>query len=302
MPETKVRRVTIVYNPKSGRIRGRARKIEKMARLLQARGIAAEVASTQGPNDGAALARDAIAAGAEIIIPFGGDGTLNEVIQGMIGSSASLAIWAGGTENVAARDLGMPFSTERLADVIAAAKTRRISLGLVRTGDASSEGRYFFMFAGIGIDASICRDVSPSLKEKTGKFAFLVSGITHLINWHEEPFSIHVEGQVYQSAFSLVGNGKGYGAGIMMVPSAKLEDPWFEVFVLPANKGRVGMLLAMAKCMMGKPLATGAKIIKAKEITANSNRRPWVEVDGEPIGPLPATFQIVPDALSVVVP
>jgi diacylglycerol kinase (ATP) len=274
--------------------------------LLQARGVVAEVSSTQGPNDGGALARDAIVAGSQAIISFGGDGTLNEVVQGMIGGPASLAIWAGGTENVAARDLGIPFSPELLADVIAAGKTRRISLGLVRTGDASDNsstgGRYFFMFAGIGVDASICRDVNPSLKEKTGQFAFWVSGIKHLINWQEEPFSIHVEGQVYQSAFSLIGNGKGYGGGIMMVPSAKLEDPWFEVFVLPANKGRLGMLLAMAKCKMGKPWATGATIIKAKEITANSNRRPWVEVDGEPVGPLPATFQIVPDALSVIVP
>jgi diacylglycerol kinase (ATP) len=296
------KRATIIYNPASGRVRGRVRLIEKMTRLLDERGIVADTRTTHRPNDGAVLSREAIAGGAEVIISFGGDGTLNEVLQGVAGTDASLAVWAGGTENVAARDLGMPFSLDQLADVISAGKTQRISLGLAKTAGAASPGRYFFMFAGIGLDASICRGVNPNLKERTGQFAFIVSGIKHLISWHPEPFTIKVEGKTYESAFSLIGNGKGYGGGILMAPSARLVDPWFEVFILPANKSRFGVLLAMVSCLMGRPGSTDACIIKTDEIAANSNPESWVEVDGEVLGPLPATFRIVPDALSVIVP
>jgi len=296
------KRATIIYNPASGRLRHRTALIEKMTRLLGERGIDADVRTTQMPDDGAAIAREAIAAGSKIIISFGGDGTLNTVLQGMVGTDASLVVWAGGTENVAARDLGMPFSPEELADVIAAGKTMRIALGLAKTGEESSPGRYFFMFAGIGLDASICRDVNPNLKERTGQFAFVVAGLKHLINWRPEAFTITVKGKTYKSDFSLIGNGKGYGGGIMMAPDARLEDPWFEVFILPSNKTRLQVLLAMVNCLRGKPGATDASIIKTDEIEANSNPKSWVEVDGEVLGPLPATFQIVPEALSVVVP
>ncbi|HEY6328455.1 MAG TPA: YegS/Rv2252/BmrU family lipid kinase [Blastocatellia bacterium] len=298
----RLKRATIIYNPTSGRSWGRLKKISAMTRLLRERGVAADVGTTHRPNDGAELARRAIAAGAEIIIAFGGDGTLNEVLQGMVGTDASLVVWAGGTENVAARDLGMPFSARPLADVIAAGHTRRISLGLVKTSCNTSPGRYFFMFAGIGLDASICRGVNPELKKRTGQFAFVVSGIKELIDWRPEPFTVEVEGKTYESGFSLVGNGKGYGGGILMTPSARLEDPWFEVFILPAKKGRLGVLLDMVKCRMGKPWSTDAKIIKTEQISANSNPDSWVEVDGEVLGPLPAIFRIVPQALSVIVP
>ena len=273
-----------------------------MTGRLRERDIDADVRSTRQPNEGADLAREAIREGSEIVISYGGDGTLNEVLQGVACTDAKLVIWAGGTENVAARDLGMPFSAEALADVISAGKTRRISLGLAKTADDSGPGRYFFMFAGIGLDASICRRVNPELKRLTGQFAFWVAGVKQWMKWGLEPFTVEVKGRTYESAFSLVGNGRGYGGGILMAPDAKLEDPWFEVFILPPNKGRIAMLLDVVKCMRGKPEATGAQIIKTDQLTANSNPKPWVEVDGEVLGRLPATFRIVPESLSVIVP
>ena len=283
-----------------------------MAQLLGHRGIEAEARATQGPNEATRLAREAVARGADIIISYGGDGTLNEVIQGMAGSRAALAVWAGGTANVAARDLGLMLDIEKLADVIAAGKTTRIALGIARAcGEAGStqfaaesqmKERYFLMFAGIGLDASIARNVNLKLKRRTGEFAFWVSGIKHMATWVAEPFSVEVDGKKYESIFTLIGNGKGYGGGISITPNARLEDPWFEVSIFPPRANNLAYLPDLAKCLRGHPGKSSATIVRGRHVRANSSREPLVEVDGEVIGPLPMEFDIAPEALDIIVP
>src|SRR5262245_53783627 len=108
------KRTTIIYNPMSGRPGRRADNVQLMIRLLSERGVSAEAHPTNGPDDATRLAREAVASGSEIIVGYGGDGTLNEVIQGMARSRTSLAVWPGGTSNVVARDLGVPFKVNEL--------------------------------------------------------------------------------------------------------------------------------------------------------------------------------------------
>jgi len=338
------KRATIIYNPMSGRPARRAERVRRMIGLLSDRGFDAEAHATEGPDDAANLAGAAVAAGADIIISYGGDGTLNEVIQGMAESQTALAVWPGGTSNVVARDLGVPFDVEELADMIRVGRTRRIALGLAKAGstfavsgsafrvpgsrvrnsnrysgankepgasnpelgttnsEPGTAGRYFLMMAGIGLDASIARSVNKKLKRRTGEFAYWLSGIKHLFLWRAEPFTIEVDGRAYRGAFALIGNGKGYGGGMMMTPGARLEEPWFEVYILPQRANNFAYLRALGACMRGKPEVAGVLLVKGKHIKANSAHEPWVEADGEIIGPLPMTFDIVPDALSVIVP
>jgi YegS/Rv2252/BmrU family lipid kinase len=291
-----------------------------MMQLLAARGIDAEACATDGPEQAAQLARHAVADGVNIIVSYGGDGTLNEVIQGVAGSGTPLAVWPGGTANVVARDLAIPFALGELADMIAAGKTRRIALGLAKRGNGETgkrgdgakvapspprpfaQSRYFLMMAGIGLDASIARSVNKKLKRRTGEFAYWLSGIKHLFSWRGEPFTIEVDGCRYESTFTLIGNGKGYGGGMIMTPGAKLEEPWFEVYIVPPLHNNLVYLRALAGCLRGKPEVAGARLVKGEHIKANSAHEPWVEADGELIGPLPMSFEVVPDALSVIVP
>lgn len=323
----------------SGRPARRADDVRRMVRLLDERGIVADARATAQPADATDRAREAVAADADIVVSYGGDGTLNEVIQGMPGSRTALAVWPGGTANVVARDLGVPFDVVQLADMIAAGKTKRIALGVAERGSGfgvqgselsgqrseidtvsarpesgllnaesgtrnlkQETGRYFVMMAGIGLDASIARGVNKKLKRRTGEFAYWVSGIKHLFMWRGEPFTIDVDGHNYESAFALIGNGKGYGGGMMIAPGAKLEEPWFEVYVLPPLPNKFAYLRALGGCMRGKPEVCGGLLVRGKHIKANSSHQPWVEADGELIGPLPMTFDIVPDALSLIVP
>ncbi len=306
----------------SGRQGKRAEEAAEMVRLLKERAIAAEAKATKAPDDATRLAGEAIANGSNIIISYGGDGTLNEVIQAMIGNDAVLGVWAGGTANVVARDLNLPRSTKRLAEVIAAGKTKRIALGLASavgsqlsvvgkeilnsnqlpTTDYRLLKRYFLMFAGIGLDASIARGVNRKLKRKTGEFAFWVSGMKHLLMWGGDLFTVEVDGKTYQSAFTLVGNGKSYGGNLEMTKNARLEDPEFEVFMMPRYKINIAYLLALVQCFFKKPEKTGASIVKGNRVRMYSDKEIWVELDGELVGALPMTFETLPDALSVIVP
>jgi diacylglycerol kinase family enzyme len=337
------KKATIIYNPMSGRKGKRAENAAEMIRLLEARGINAEAKATAAPNDATRLTKEAIAKGANLIIGYGGDGTLNEVIQAMVGSDAVLGVWAGGTANVVARDLGLPSDTKQLADIFAAGKTKRIALGYAKqspascvpsplladesktsaavfdlqSADAQGEAleveqrrkdkgqgtkRYFFMFAGIGLDASIARGVNRKLKRKTGELAFWVSGIKHLLFWKGDKFTVEIDGKTFESAFTLVGNGKSYGGNIEMAKNARLEEPEFEVFIMPRYKINLSYLLALVQCFFRKPEKTGSAMVKSNRLSITSEKEIWVELDGEVVGALPMTFAVLPDALSVIVP
>ena len=315
------KRATIIYNPMSGRPARRAENVRQMAGMLGECGFDIEARATTGPAAATLLATEAVAAGADLIISYGGDGTLNEVIQGMAGSSTALAVWPGGTSNVIARDLSVPLNISQLAGIIASGKTRRIALGLAKTGVGDWElgvgcaepnqpsnpasqplSRYFLMMAGIGLDASIARRVNPRIKRRTGEVAYWLSGIKHLFLWQPEPFVVEVDGRKYESTFALVGNGKGYGGGMTITPGAKLEEPWFEVYILPPQPNNFAYLRVLSTFMRGKPDLAGAQLVRATHVRANSAHEPWVEADGEIIAPRPMSFEIVPDALSIIVP
>jgi YegS/Rv2252/BmrU family lipid kinase len=306
------RRATIIYNPMSGRAGRREAEVREMIKLLESRGIQAQQAATSGPADATNIARTAIDRGADSIICYGGDGTINEVLQALARTKARLAVWAGGTSNVIARDLGMPFDKKGLADVVAAGKSVRVALGIATHCGKSTESerpptngllpRYFMMMAGIGLDASIARGVNPRLKRRTGEAAYWLSGLRHLLLWKPERFTINVDGRSFESVFTVIGKGKGYGGEMMMTPGAGLTEPSFEVFIVPPLKNNLAYLRVLRACLRGTPEQSCATILRADRVHANSTLQPWVEVDGELIGRLPMDFEVVPDALSIIVP
>lgn len=298
----------------SGRPARRDENARAMVELLKARGVEASAQATAGPDDATGIARQRVAAGDDLIISYGGDGTLNEVLQGMAGGESALAVWAGGTANVVATDIGMPTRLTGIADVIAAGKIKRITLG-VTTGDGDqrsailgqsdpppADRRYFLMMAGIGLDAAIARGVNKRLKRRTGEFAYWVVGARHLFTWRPEPFAVEVDGKQYESVFTLIGNGKGYGGGMCMTPKARLESDGFEVFIVPRMPKNISYLNVLAACMRGKPEKTSAITVTGHHVKAVSAHETWIEVDGEVIGALPRRFDAVPDSLSLVVP
>jgi diacylglycerol kinase (ATP) len=173
-----MRRAILIANPKAGRgsLAGRREAIQRFCRLLEARGIEIELRNTTGPNDATRLAAEAAREGFREVIVSGGDGTINEALQGLIGTDARLGIWPRGTANVLGRELRLPTQLERLVDIIVAGQTRRIHPGCA-TIESTGERRYFLLMAGIGVDASIVDRVRPALKKRVGEVAFWYSGV-----------------------------------------------------------------------------------------------------------------------------
>ncbi len=295
MPSAK--HAVVIFNPLSGAHRKRDRKseVEAYARKLKTLGIDAEPWPTPGPNTAADLARRAISTGVDLVIGSGGDGTLNELLQGMVGGSVPLAIWPSGTANVLAHDLEIPIRPDRNAAYVAEGESRRVSVG-------KANDRYFFLMAGIGLDAAMVRSVNPRWKKSLGEGAYLLSGLRHLV-LRPEPFFIEVEGVTYESSFAVVGKSHGYGGGFSVTPRASIFEPDFEVSIFPKKHFGFEYLPNALASFFSKPNLLGnVTTLRTRTVTARSESETWVQVDGELFAPLPMTFEVVPDSLSLIVP
>jgi YegS/Rv2252/BmrU family lipid kinase len=299
---TEKRAAILISNPNAGQGGAveRAREVMRFCELVESSGGAVEVWQTAGPNDAARLAAEAVEAGARAVVVRGGDGTLHEAIQGLAGKQVCVALWPAGTANVLARQLNLPADAAGAAEVFAGGRTKRISLGCA-TSERTGERRYFFMMAGVGLDASVVRHVRPRLKRRVGEVAYWYAGLGHLAHWRPQEFTIEADGQSFPATYAAVGKAPWYGGGLAITPRARLDADEFEVCVIHTHS-RLRYLRLLAHAMRGgAPEGTRAvTYVRAPRVRAHGDA--YVQADGELIGELPMTFEIVPDGLEVFVP
>ncbi len=294
--------IHLITNPNAGQSRARrAAAIARFSALLKARGIAVEVLATTAPGDATRLAAEAARAGAREIVVAGGDGTVNEALQGLAGTAVKLGVWPVGTANVLARELGLPFKLPGVVDVIARGATRRIYLGCA-TEEGTGARRYFCLMAGVGLDASVVAGVRPRLKRRVGKGAFWVSGLSHLAYWRPAPFNVEVGGETYTATFAAIGKMAHYGGDLAVTPRARLDQPEFEI-CLVSSHSRLRYLYLLAHTMRRDGVTHAIKGVRFLRTTrARATGDAPVQVDGELIGQLPMTFEIVPEPVEVLAP
>ncbi|HYP02490.1 MAG TPA: diacylglycerol kinase family protein, partial [Pyrinomonadaceae bacterium] len=299
---TQRRILRLISNPNAGRggLR-RAAQVKRFGELLTARGIEVKVAETRAPGDATRLASEAARDGIGEVVVSGGDGTINEALQGLIGTQVRLGIWPAGTANVLARELRLPFDAEGAADVIARGETRAIYAGCA-TEEESGERRYFFLMAGIGLDASVVERVRPRLKRRVGEGAFWVSGLGHLVRWQPVPFTVEIEGRSYPATFAAFGRAAHYGGDISVTPGARLDVPEFEICIVNSHSRlRFLQLLAHGLRRNGARHETPfVSYVRATRARATGGAR--MQVDGELVGRLPVTFEIAPTPVEVFAP
>jgi len=295
-----VRKATLISNPKTGRYNSRRRSIQDVASRLESLGVAVDLQLTSGPGAATEIAARAARNGSSDVIVAGGDGTINEAIQGLAGTDARLAIIPRGTGNVLARELGLPLDEESALTVVAKGKPRKIYLGLV-IDETTNQSRHFVLMAGIGLDASVVGGVQPSLKKRIGRGAFWVSGLSHLANWNPQPFTLEINGDKYQATFAAVGKAPRYGGDLAITPGARLDQPEFEVCIIETTS-RVRYLQLLSHAMRnGMPRdKPEVRFVNAVKVRAYGNAQ--VQIDGELLGALPMRFEIAPHSLEVIVP
>ena len=205
-------RWAVIYNPVAGAYRARA--LERLERALREEGIEGLFLATERRGHGTELARQI--SGVDAVAVYGGDGSLNEVANGLIGRNLPLAFLPGGTANVMAHELGLPLDPARAARLLARGKPR-----LIRPGKLGS--RYFLLMAGFGFDGDAVRRVTPALKERLGKVAYVLAGLQALLA-RTPPITAQPEGSrpPRQGVWVVAARARRYGGAFTIHPRAGL--------------------------------------------------------------------------------
>lgn len=297
------RRAALIWNPTAGGggLR-RVRAVSRFCELLAQSGVHATPWATDGPGAAQTLAARAVREGFGEIIVAGGDGTFNEALQGLEGKPlARFGFWPQGTANVLAREIGLPRKLENIVAVLARGKTRKVYLGCA-TPEATQQPRYFFLMAGIGLDASVVQSVNPTLKKKFGKGAFWLAGLAHLAYWTPRPFTVAIAGQSHTATFAALGRASRYGSDLAITPRARMDAAEFEICLISARKPLRYLALLRHAMRSGVPLdVPDVKFFSATAARAEGTTMD-VQVDGEYLGQLPMNFTIAPQPMEIIVP
>jgi diacylglycerol kinase (ATP) len=300
-----IRDALLIFNPMAGRARGlHPKALERARKVLARKGIDSELAPTDGPGSGPELARRAIRERRQMVIVCGGDGTLNEVVNGLAGSTIPLALLPAGTANVFAKELGLPWNIERAASLVANSRFKRIALGHVSAAESGEAGRYFLSLAGAGPDGVMVRAVNQSLKDRTGTIAFWLEGFRQLALYRFPRFRVTIGDEISEATLIIVGRTKHYGGPLQITTRADLYGNDFELMLCSATSrwkylSYIPLLLSGQLRRAGKIRFLHATEMRCEPVDAEPV---WVQVDGEPAGRLPARFRIVADALTLAIP
>ena len=318
-------RATLIYNPVAGRnpVRREA-EIRDAAEVLRQAGFALEVRPTAGPGTARELAAKADREGADAVIVCGGDGTINDVVNGLALGKCPLAILPGGTANIAAKDLGLPHNPVAAARELWYAQPRRIALGRVTwrplDAPAGSGGRrrfwpeeqvapqdcrYFLSVAGVGFDAYVIHHLGWDFKKGFGVAAYVWEALKQVWRYGFPRFNCRTERNEWQGTLGLFQRTERYAGWLHLAPGATLLNremrlclfqggsPW-RYFVYTAAVGlRQHLHLGDLRIIQRWPLVCSGQ---------DGLRPVYVELDGELAGELPAAFDLVPEALTLLLP
>lgn len=300
MAETgRARRLLVIYNPTAGR-----RKRRRLARWLAhlgSLGAAVTVNETVGPGHAERLARAADPAQYDAVAVAGGDGTVNEAVNGLAGSPLPLALLPLGTANVLAAEIGLPRSLPALARIAAFAPARPVWPGEAVPQGAST-GRRFLIMAGIGFDAEVVAHLDLWLKRRIGKLAYAVSVLGRLRAYRPDVYRAELDGRAMTAASLVAAKAHFYGGRFVLAPQARLEAPSFQV-VLFERAGRgatLGYLAAMGFGLL--PCCRSVSIAPAQAVRLIAPAGAPVQLDGDVALGLPALLRIAATPLQLIQP
>ncbi len=287
-PSLPPRQVLVILNPVAGPWWRTRRRLYRVLAELERLGCAITVRPTAGMGDAERLARAAGCA-FDLVIAAGGDGTVNEVANGLAGSSHPLGVLPLGTANVLANELGLPRHPKRLAAVLAGALPRPIWPG--RIGD-----RLFVCMGGIGFDAAVVARVDPRLKRRFGKCAFLWTILSTLARHRRGEFAIGIDGVEYRAGAAVIAKTRFYAGRFVLAPAARAADPLFHVVLFrPACRPAVlCYLAAMALGLVHR--MPGVSVVPGRAIALAGGETWPIQADGEIVagGPLAVTLAETP--------
>jgi len=276
-------------------------RLDAAARILRDAGAQVELIATPGPNMAGEMACRAATAGCDLILAAGGDGTINEAVNGIAGSNVVFGPLPAGTANVLANEIGLANRPDHAAKQLLDAVPVRIALGALYR--PNQPRRWFLLMAGVGLDARIVYELDLDLKGKLGKLAYWHGGFRQF-GRPVPRFHIAVNDQEYWASFALVTRVRNYGGDFEIARRVRLTDDNFEIVVFQNSEWQDYLRFFGAVMTNRLHSTAGVAITRAThvEVSAPEDIRIYVQTDGEALGVLPATVEAVPDALTLLMP
>lgn len=283
----------------------RERQVQEAAAALRAAGSEVQLARTTQAGSASTLAEAAVKEGSDLILVCGGDGTLNEVVNGVVPASVPVGILPGGTANIMARELGLPIHPVRAAAAVADWEPRRIAVGQVSWPEGSGARRCFLSVAGIGFDAYVVNKLALDFKLALGVVAYGIEAFRQGFRYSYPPFSCQVNGRQLRVPFAIVQRTSRYAGWLQLAPGASIFEPQFRICLFKGRGWLRYLIYATAAVTRTHLGLKDVELIESRSIhclAADSGKPVYVELDGELAGQLPATFNVIPDALTLLVP
>lgn len=294
-------RALVLFNPAASRAPSEG-ELAPILRSLRERGWSVALQRTTGPGGATALAKAGVASGCDVIIAAGGDGTVNEVVQGLAHSDAMLGVLPLGMVNIWAQEIGLPQHIGAAVQSLANGEVRRVDLGLADWGNHRE--RYFLLMAGIGFDAEVVQRTRPHLKRTLGPFAYIWNGVLGALGSPGANMEIDLPGETLRrkAMLALAGNTRLYAGGVRVTPAACMDDGLLDLCLF-TGRGFWRAALYAAELLVGCHRRDAAVLYRRAACIAVHAAPPLpVQLDGELAGVTPVTLRVAPLALRVIVP
>jgi YegS/Rv2252/BmrU family lipid kinase len=276
------------------------KKFRSASAFLQAKGFETEILLTKESGDATGLAERTVGKKPFAIIAAGGDGTINEVINGMAGSDVPLAILPLGTTNVLAKELGIPEDLKGAMNTAVSKDPRTVSLGRIELNPDmdSASSRYFCLMAGIGFDGEAVYGLNAAVKKKSGKAAYIFSGIKNLLHYAPNQLFYNIDGKEYTGFSSITGKAGKYGGNFKITPDADLSEPFLYTCIFHGNRRR-DLLRYVFKIVTGG-LFGEKDVTYLKSTSIEVLGTAHIQIDGDYLGVTPARISVARDALKII--
>ena len=283
--------IAVIANPTSGS--HSRHKLERAVRILKETGREVEILYTQCRGDGMRLAREAAGMGSELVIATGGDGTFNEVANGLAGTEVPMALLPAGTTNVLAKEFDLPENVDGAIRVALEGTPKTASLAKI---EWEGMDRYFCFVAGIGFDAAAVHATrGKALMKLSGKLSHIVYGIGVLAGWNPELLEIEADGKKYEGYSLMLCNAAKYAGHMKVSPHANILDPDLYMFVMKGRR-RWDVLRYVTGILSGRNIHF-KDVVYEKVRSVKVSGRAHIQVDGDYLGMTPAT--VTADAVRV---
>jgi YegS/Rv2252/BmrU family lipid kinase len=254
------------------------------------------------------LTRSAVEAGAELVVVVGGDGTVNEAVNGLMpaGAGCELAVVPCGTGDDFARTFGIPTKTEAALAVAVNGRARQVDVGRARfgSGESESDERYFANFAGAGISGAIALKGAATSRRFGARAAYFWATVAVFTRWNSIPMTVEADGESREGRMFevIVANGAYAAGGMRIAPDASPDDGLFDV-VLIGDVTKLDFLTTFPKIYRGTHVGhPRIEVLRARSVTVTAETPLPVVLDGEQPGSTPVSFDLLPGALKVRVP